>query len=214
MHPDQQTQTIGFATAHMRSYKFQRFGCGVPDGSKKTDLDPLKHQREPIVKSASYAQSGSGRIVTLQKPQPLRSLIWNLAISMGDPPALKLAMPYDTNMANFLVSRFAVCAGSGTSVFSKINEDEVGNLDLLVTGEMSHHDALAAVEAGKAVITLGHSDSERGYLGAVMKGKLEKEMRKISPEKGAEGMSVEVLLSEMDHDPFGTLMNRETASRG
>ncbi|KLJ09825.1 hypothetical protein EMPG_14755 [Blastomyces silverae] len=49
--------------------------------------------------------------------------------------------------------------------------------DVLVTGEMSHHDALAAIENGAAVVSLFHSDSERGYLSAVMRGRLEEALR-------------------------------------
>ena len=38
------------------------------------------------------------------------------------------------------------------------------DVDLLVTGELSHHEALAVVERGKCVVALLHSNSERGYL--------------------------------------------------
>jgi putative NIF3 family GTP cyclohydrolase 1 type 2 len=36
--------------------------------------------------------------------------------------------------------------------------------DVFVTGEMSHHDALAAVAAGAAVVLAGHSNTKRGFL--------------------------------------------------
>ena len=36
--------------------------------------------------------------------------------------------------------------------------------DVLITGEMSHHEILDCVEAGKAVILCGHCNSERHFL--------------------------------------------------
>ena len=45
--------------------------------------------------------------------------------------------------------------------------------DLLLTGEMSHHEVLAATERGQCVVSLFHSNSERGYLHARMKSMLE-----------------------------------------
>jgi hypothetical protein len=59
-------------------------------------------------------------------------------------------------------------AGSGGSAFRDVRAD------LLFTGELSHHEALAATERGAAVVALFHSNTERGFLKAVMKGRLEK----------------------------------------
>lgn len=41
-------------------------------------------------------------------------------------------------------------------------------VDLLFTGELSHHEALAAIEQGKVVITAFHSNTERGFLKGVL----------------------------------------------
>ena len=35
---------------------------------------------------------------------------------------------------------------------------------LFLTGELRHHDALAALDRGCAVIVTGHTNTERGYL--------------------------------------------------
>ena len=37
-------------------------------------------------------------------------------------------------------------------------------MDVLLTGEMSHHEVLAANAEGKHVILSDHSNTERGYL--------------------------------------------------
>ena len=52
----------------------------------------------------------------------------------------------------------AVCAGSGGSVLKGVNAD------LYVTGELSHHEVLHAVESGRSVVLCEHSNSERGFL--------------------------------------------------
>ncbi len=50
--------------------------------------------------------------------------------------------------ANFYsIKKIGLCAGSGGSMFKNLN------VDLLFTGELSHHEALAAKERGISVIT-------------------------------------------------------------
>jgi dinuclear metal center YbgI/SA1388 family protein len=62
------------------------------------------------------------------------------------------------------VSRVAVCAGSG----GEFVDDAVRcGAQLLLTGELRHHDALAAVAAGLTVVCTLHSTSERAVLGAL-----------------------------------------------
>ena len=96
------------------------------------------------------------------------------------------------------------------------------DVDLLFTGELSHHEALAAIESGKAVVTLFHSNSERGFLHSVLKEQLstatdtewatlrreEKGRKDVSSEYldalGDESFRVEV--SERDRDPFGIVI--------
>ena len=57
------------------------------------------------------------------------------------------------------MSTIAVCAGSGASVLS-----HAGKVDLWVTGEMGHHEALDAQENNTSVILAEHSNTERGFL--------------------------------------------------
>ena len=72
-----------------------------------------------------------------------------------------------------MVSTVAVCAGSGASVLS-----HAGKVDLWVTGEMGHHEALDAQENNTSVILAEHSNTERGFLesfkGKIMVGKQSK----------------------------------------
>jgi putative NIF3 family GTP cyclohydrolase 1 type 2 len=96
----------------------------------------------------------------------------------------------------------------------------LGNLDvdLLFTGEMSHHEALAAIEKGQVVISLFHSNSERGFLAEVLREQLEDtiegEWQAIREElKGDERLQesledddFEVAVSEVDRDPYGIVV--------
>jgi dinuclear metal center YbgI/SA1388 family protein len=62
------------------------------------------------------------------------------------------------------VSRAAVCAGSG----GELVPDAIAcGAQLLLTGELRHHDALLAVAAGLTVVCTLHSASERPALGAL-----------------------------------------------
>jgi putative NIF3 family GTP cyclohydrolase 1 type 2 len=86
------------------------------------------------------------------------------------------------------VRSFAVAAGAGGSVLRG------ADADLLVTGEMSHHDALAAVAAGRCVALAGHSNTERCYLPTLQK-RLRAEF----------GRALDVQVAKADRDPFAVV---------
>ena len=69
---------------------------------------------------------------------------------------LRTNMPYDKK-----VSRFAVCTGSGASYWKECIKMGV---DLLVTGDLKHHDAVSAASAGVCIIDAGHYETERIYI--------------------------------------------------
>jgi putative NIF3 family GTP cyclohydrolase 1 type 2 len=100
-----------------------------------------------------------------------------------------VASPVGADVGQTKVRSFGVCAGSGYDVLKK------ADVDLLVTGETSHHSALRAIQQGKTLITVFHSNSERGYLREVLKPRLEQELKASVAE-------AEVVVSEYDKDPF------------
>lgn len=83
------------------------------------------------------------------------------------------------------INTIAVCAGSGSGVLNGVN------VDLLLTGEMSHHGVLDAIHAGSHVILCQHSNTERGYLKQF-------QQKLVS----LVGSSVEIFVSEVDQDPL------------
>jgi len=50
--------------------------------------------------------------------------------------------------------------------------------DVYFTGEMSHHEVLAAIAAGKHVVLCGHTNTERGYL-PILATKLRTELKQF-----------------------------------
>ena len=83
------------------------------------------------------------------------------------------------------VRSIAVCAGSGGSVLAGVKAD------LIITGEMSHHEVLDFVHKGVSVILADHTNTERGYF-VLVKEKLE---IMLGPE-------VKILVSQVDRDPL------------
>jgi putative NIF3 family GTP cyclohydrolase 1 type 2 len=61
---------------------------------------------------------------------------------------------------------------------------------LFVTGELPHHDALAATSSGMAVLCLGHSNTERLAL-----KRLAEQLALVLPK-------LKVVLSRQDKDPY------------
>ncbi len=55
------------------------------------------------------------------------------------------------------VSRAALCTGAGASLLPELRAD------CLLTGDIKYHEALAAKEEGKALIDIGHYESERYF---------------------------------------------------
>ena len=62
--------------------------------------------------------------------------------------------------------------------------------DLVLTGEMSHHECLDLVSAGVTVILAANSNTERGYLARVRD--------KLSPLLPG----VNIVISQVDRDPL------------
>lgn len=61
----------------------------------------------------------------------------------------------------FEFRKFAVVAGSGSSLWKKCKS---AGVDVLVTGDMKHHDALDARAEGIVIVDCGHFETERIYM--------------------------------------------------
>ena len=124
---------------------------------------------------------GLGRIGDLAEPQRIAKIIERIKKTTG---AKAVGMVGDDKK---LVKRAAVCVGSCGAI---INSVIAAKADLYLTGELKHHQALAAQEAGLTCICLSHSVSERFIL-----KKFAKQLRKQL--KG-----IKIKISKKDADPF------------
>lgn len=210
----------------------------VPNSSSKLYSAPTYPQPGPVSSSTStiphtrstihpspapvpegLEDAGMGRLVTFDDPQPLTAVIDNIASGVGYPGGIPIAIPQSASVDNIKIRTVGVCPGSGSSILMK-GVKQIP--DLLFTGEMSHHETLFAIESGSVVVALAHSNTERGYLRAVMKDKLgaalkeeweglrsaEGKTAEASLKEVYEDSGVEVHVSEKDRDPFGIMVKR------
>ncbi|KAF2134470.1 NGG1p interacting factor 3 [Dothidotthia symphoricarpi CBS 119687] len=177
---------------------------------------PTAHKRRPVVPHSpaleSHPGAGMGRIVTFDQPQPLPSLLDRIGKGLNNPKGFPIAIPQNATVADISIRSVGICAGAGGTLLSGLD------VDLLFTGEMSHHEALAAIEKGQVVISLFHSNSERGFLDAVLRGQLEGQVETewdaVREESGddeglreaLEDEEIEVVVSEVDRDPYGIVV--------
>jgi len=130
---------------------------------------------------------GAGRLVRLETPISLVEAVARLKAHL-QLPTVRVATA-EAHGAGTPITRIAVCAGAGGSLFEKFP-----NADLFVTGEMRHHDVLAKLRAGASVILSEHTHTERGFLPEFA--------RRL--ESFAQGQ-LRVLVSERDRDPLKTV---------
>ena len=101
--------------------------------------------------------SGGGRRIVLDRPQSLAQLA----------ERMKEHLKVDTIWAAAAVNHdgkhktIGVCAGAGGSL---LDTAIAQGCDLFFTGEMRHHETLAATAQRCAIMLAGHTNTERGYL--------------------------------------------------
>ncbi|RGB43933.1 GTP cyclohydrolase 1 type 2/Nif3 [Rhizophagus diaphanus] len=139
-----------------------------------------------------HEEAGTGRMFTLDQPAPLSTIIERVKQHLK----LRYVRVATTNKhsSGELISMIGICAGSGSSVLLP------ATADLYFTGEMSHHDILAALDKNTSVILCEHSNTERGYLSEVLKPKLEQLLKEEGKEE-----KIDVVVSKVDKDPLETV---------
>jgi putative NIF3 family GTP cyclohydrolase 1 type 2 len=186
-----------------------------------TTTGTIEHTRRPIVPQspelAPHPGAGMGRIVQFNQPQPLPMLLDRIGKGLNNPKGFPIAIPQTATISDIEISSVGICAGSGASLLSNLD------VDLLFTGEMSHHEALAAIEKGQVVINLFHSNSERGFLAEVLLEQLEEAVEtewNKAREEGTDDNELkealaeeefEIAVSEVDRDPYGIVVLKPEA---
>ncbi|KAI5257457.1 NGG1p interacting factor 3 [Aureobasidium subglaciale] len=222
--PETPSQGLKRPTAQLQHHPSQ---LSIKDRTLKLGNDT--HTRRPItpckVPGYENTTAGMGRIVRFNTPQPLLEIIDRIGRGLGNPKGFPIAIPQGKTMEEIDISSVAICAGSGGSLFSGLGKNGEEDVDLLFTGELSHHEALAAIEQGKCVIALFHSNTERGFLHGVLKPQLENAVKEEwervrQEEKNKAGLSedylealeddhVEIHVSEVDRDPYGIMISKD-----
>jgi len=123
--------------------------CSLPE-SLQENMTITEHSKPPI------PDTGAGRKISLETSLTVQEVVDRTKAHLGM-SHLRLALANSHSMDS-KVTNIAVCAGSGGSVLSGVFAD------LIVTGEMSHHEVLDFVSAGVSVILADHSNTERGFL--------------------------------------------------
>jgi dinuclear metal center YbgI/SA1388 family protein len=129
----------------------------------------------------TQSKFGLGRIGKVVPPVRIKQIIGKIKKHTG---AQAVGIVGDEKR---LVKTAAVCAGSCGKI---INSVIAAKADCYVTGELKHHHALAAQEAGLTCICLSHTVSERFILKKFAK-QLQKQIKQVT-----------IKISKKDADPF------------
>jgi putative NIF3 family GTP cyclohydrolase 1 type 2 len=165
-----------------------RFETIVPGGKLESVIAAMRkaHPYEvpafDCIKLSNPADKfGLGRIGRLSKPTTIAKIIEKVKRATG---ARSMGI---VGKEKRLVRKAAVCAGAcGKLVYDVI----AAKADLYLTGELKHHQALAAQEAGLMCLCLSHTVSERFVL-----KKLAKQLQRQLPK-------IRIQISKKDKDPF------------
>ena len=140
------------------------------------DLIPLANTRTDI---------GLGRIGRLNEEISLQQFADQVRKQLAVPTVRLVGEPAR------IISKIAVCGGSGTSLLSEALRQ---GADCLVTGDVKYHDAQRARAEGLALIDAGHFSTER-----FMVEELSKRLKLALAERQ---LPVEVIEMTVEQDPF------------
>ncbi|CAD6978199.1 unnamed protein product, partial [Tilletia controversa] len=163
------------------------FECRPQPLQKALNVESDEASRE------GWSTAGMGRVVTLPEAISLEGFTRAFKKAMGVDHA---QMAYARGVNNETqIQTIAVCAGSGSSVL------QGAKADLWITGELSHHELLAAIETGStSVLLLRHSVSERGFLKAILEQRLQAILG--SQDRVEPSEDWKVVVSGQDRDPL------------
>jgi dinuclear metal center YbgI/SA1388 family protein len=144
---------------------------------------------EPLESNASFMREplygGMGRIGFLQKSVSLGEFADTIRRTFG---GISLRIVGDGTKQ---IHRVAVCGGSGGSL---TEQAIAAGADAYVTGDLKYHEAQRAVDAGLAMIDIGHFASEKIIVAPLVDYLVSRASR--------EGVGLEVFAAKEERDPF------------
>jgi len=148
------------------------------------DAHPYEEPAFDIYPLQAEPKRGIGRVGELANSMTLASFAKRLKKPTG---AARVQIVGDPNTK---ARRAIICVGAAGSLVFKAG---LAAGDVVVTGEIRHHDALAILRHGATAVALGHWASEHPVLGPFA-NRLKNRVR-----------SVEVVLSKCDRDPIASV---------
>jgi dinuclear metal center YbgI/SA1388 family protein len=147
------------------------------------------HTMQPLecddARAGDDRYSGMGLTGFLPQAMSLRALVKKTIKALGGIPVRAVGS------GEKQVHRVALCTGSGGSLM----EQAIGaGSDVFVTGDVKYHDAQRALEAGLALIDIGHFASE-----SIIVRPLAAFLR---AQAAARGEALEVFAASVERDPF------------
>ena len=101
--------------------------------------------------------TGVGRCLVLAEPKSTADVVSSLKSHLG----VSTVRVAEGRGGPAVHEHVGLCPGAGGAL---LDEAVARGCTLFVTGEMRHHDVLAAVDRGITVVLAGHTNTERGYL--------------------------------------------------
>lgn len=130
---------------------------------------------------------GGGRRITLDQPATLAEVVERTKNTLGV-RSVRVAQGRNAPEAHRVIG---ACAGAGGEL---VDEAITQGCDVYLTGEMRHHDVMAAIARGLTMLLPGHTNTERGYLPHYR--------RRIFDGLGERLTEDAILLSERDRSSF------------
>ncbi len=118
----------------------------------------IKEEASYINKNGEQVVVGCGRIGELDEPISLDELCKKIKKQF---PTDSLNVYGASNMNNYMVSKIAICPGSGKSYIKDILKE---NVDVYITGDISHHEGLDASDQGLIIIDASHFGIENIFV--------------------------------------------------
>jgi len=174
-----QKYTVNFGDSSSQVLSKQELIKALDSKSQEEKVSIIKNEARPL------PGIGPGRLAKLETSISLQEAI-NRVKKHLNLPHIRFALANGSSLnAEGSVSSVGVCAGSGGSVLA------TAHVDLILTGEMSHHEVLDFVHRGVSVILTDHSNTERGFH-TYIRGELEKLLDN----------KVDIQVSTVDKDPL------------
>ena len=141
-----------------------------------------------LVKEPFGDYIGFGRVVILKEETTLGELLSRVKTALG------LEHIRYSGDLSAKIKKVGLCGGSGMSFWQAAKAE---NCDAYITGDVRHHDALNALDAGLNLIDITHYSGENLIVNAIVS--------RLREKAASDGLDIEITAASADGQPFYTL---------